>query len=265
MSSRPTDQDQTKRVCLVGPSIRDANAAKLKLFDLKSTAIGFKCPVCKNDNFTELHELWAWPLCGHVFCLDCSFQLVFKGTGPCPMCRNSALIDREEQGKLFWATNLHLNVDTVRLEAANTIVPPPTIVLFTRLRFLVLDNCLLSVLPIYICDLPLLEWLFIQHNDLHELPVDIQRLSALKHLFAHDNRLTLVPALPPLLRTLDMSWNRLDSVPDAIFDLEHLQSLNLARNPLQAINTDILKLTSLRELKIDDTAALDEFNHSRAA
>lgn len=52
------------------------------------------------------------------------------------------------------------------------------------------------------------------------------------------------------LKSLDVSFKKLDEIPPFIFALSSLQSLNLSHNNLHNLPVDILKLKSLRELNI---------------
>lgn len=95
-----------------------------------------------------------------------------------------------------------------------------------------LSNNQLSVLPESICNLGALVELDISSNDLEELPKGIGKLSKLVKV--------------------DASYNRFTFFPQALFDCTHLEILNLERNNIGSVPSEIaLKLTNLQKLLLD--------------
>ncbi|VVP65692.1 hypothetical protein PS918_00186 [Pseudomonas fluorescens] len=122
-------------------------------------------------------------------------------------------------------------------------------------------SCGLTEFPREIFDLAdSLEVLNLSGNALSSLPDDLHRLTRLRVLFCSDNRFTELPAcigrcaalsmvgfkanriqhvpgeaLPPLLRWLILTDNRIESLPTELGERPHLQKLMLAGNRLQGL------------------------------
>lgn len=120
-----------------------------------------------------------------------------------------------------------------------------------------------------------LEVLNLSGNQLSSLPDDLPRLRRLRILFCSDNAFTDVPAvvgrcerlemvgfkanrirqiapgaLPPLLRWLILTDNRLEALPDEIGQCTHLQKLMLAGNQLRELPDTLANCTRLELLRI---------------
>ncbi|WP_194790623.1 leucine-rich repeat-containing protein kinase family protein [Pseudomonas sp. UFMG81] len=120
-----------------------------------------------------------------------------------------------------------------------------------------------------------LEVLDLSDNALSELPDDLHRLTRLKVLFCANNRFTQVPhaigrcqaletvgfksnhiaqvdaqALPPRLRSLVLTDNRVEQLPDALGDCLHLQKLMLAGNRLTCLPEGLARCEKLELLRI---------------
>lgn len=81
----------------------------------------------------------------------------------------------------------------------------------------------LSVLPAYLCKLPL-QVLLVSHNRLVSLPEEINQLAELIEL--------------------DASCNQLSHLPIQLGDLQHLESLNLRKNFLVELPRGMFKIFS---------------------
>jgi len=120
-----------------------------------------------------------------------------------------------------------------------------------------------------------LEVLNLSGNQLSSLPNDLARLHKLRILFCSDNQFTSVPevvgscmqlemvgfkanriqrlpaaALPPKLRWLILTDNRLQQLPAELGDCKHLQKLMLAGNQLSALPQSMANLNALELLRI---------------
>nr|XP_054352340.1 leucine-rich repeat and calponin homology domain-containing protein 4 isoform X5 [Pongo pygmaeus] len=128
----------------------------------------------------------------------------------------------------------------------------------TALTYLNLSRNQLSLLPPYICQLPLrvlivsnnklgalppdigtlgsLRQLDVSSNELHSLPAELCGLSSLRDLNVRRNQLSTLPEELgdlPLVR-LDFSCNRVSRIPVSFCRLRHLQVILLDSNPLQS-------------------------------
>ncbi|MEY4484916.1 MAG: hypothetical protein RL693_2368 [Verrucomicrobiota bacterium] len=136
--------------------------------------------------------------------------------------------------------------------------------------------CGLTELPREIFDLAdSLEVLNLTHNQLTELPDDLSRLHKLRILFCSENRFTHVPpvvgslphlsmvgfkanqidtvdeaSLPPSLRWLILTDNRIARLPAAIGKCTSLQKLMLAGNQLEQLPEEMADCVSLEMLRL---------------
>ncbi|MBA1376915.1 leucine-rich repeat-containing protein kinase family protein [Pseudomonas brassicacearum] len=120
-----------------------------------------------------------------------------------------------------------------------------------------------------------LEILNLSGNQLETLPDDLYRLTHLRVLFCSDNRFTELPeclgrcagltmvgfkanqiervtgaALPPLLRWLILTDNRISQLPDELGQRPHLQKLMLAGNRLRALPKSLAQCHRLELLRV---------------
>lgn len=112
-------------------------------------------------------------------------------------------------------------------------------------------------------------------NNLSDLPEDLGRLHQLKVLFCSQNRFRHLPdgigqcpmlemvgfksnqieyvsgaALPPRLRALVLTDNRIETLPEALGDCPHLQKLMLAGNRLRELPASLARCTRLELLRL---------------
>lgn len=133
----------------------------------------------------------------------------------------------------------------------------------------------LKSLPKFMGDLRKLECLYVQHNDIidlpdftgctqlkeihisnnfiKEIPIDFcESLPQLQVLDLRDNKIELIPneieALQNLIR-LDLSNNSINSLPNSLATLSHLVSLQLDGNPIRSMRRDIMQCGTTRILK----------------
>ncbi len=120
-----------------------------------------------------------------------------------------------------------------------------------------------------------LEVLDLSGNRLTELPADLHRLKRLKILFCSNNPFTRLPeclgqcgqlffvgfkackivnvpakALPPSLRSLVLTDNRIETLPEAIGDCAHLQKLMLAGNRLRQLPESLARCQRMELVRI---------------
>lgn len=143
--------------------------------------------------------------------------------------------------------------------------------------------CGLTQFPREIFDLAdSLEILNLSGNQLETLPDDLHRLTRLRVLFCSDNRFTELPeclgrcaaltmvgfkanriervpaaALPPLLRWLILTDNRISQLPDELGQRPHLQKLMLAGNRLQQLPASLAQCHQLELLRIAANQLVD--------
>ncbi|MEX5537456.1 leucine-rich repeat-containing protein kinase family protein [Pseudomonas syringae] len=137
-------------------------------------------------------------------------------------------------------------------------------------------SCDLSEFPVEIFDLAdTLEVLNLSGNRLNSLPDDLCRLTRLRVLFASDNAFTHLPesigqcqqlqivglkanrieqvsaaALPPRLRWLILTDNRIESLPDELGRRPDLQKLMLAGNRLRTLPATLAQCHKLELIRI---------------
>ncbi|MBC3485871.1 hypothetical protein HU750_09320 [Pseudomonas sp. SWRI50] len=103
---------------------------------------------------------------------------------------------------------------------------------FTNLIQLRINNCHLSEVPAWVCDLRRLDDLSLSNNQLVSLPEGLERLTELTTLFLNDNHLT--------------------QVPDALRGLGRLQQLGLANNQIVVNVAGAARLNALSALRMLD-------------
>ena len=114
---------------------------------------------------------------------------------------------------------------------------------------------------IYRCFFFQKDWLSLSTLELGGLPESIGRLTQLKTLFLHDNRLTSLPeSIVQLtnLTTLSVQNNQLTSLPENIGRLSQLECLPLFNNQLTSLPVTMGDLQNLHTLHIGDNMHLHE-------
>jgi Leucine-rich repeat (LRR) protein len=149
-------------------------------------------------------------------------------------------------GRLRWLRLINIDFSSVA---------PDYFSRFTNLIQLRINNCHLSEVPAWVCDLRRLDDLSLSNNQLASLPEGLERLTDLTMLFLNDNRLTQVPdALRGFgrLQRLGLANNQI--VVDVggaarLNALSALRMLNLSTNPLGSLPT-LPQSTSLESVAV---------------
>ncbi|PSR05100.1 MAG: hypothetical protein BRD50_01875 [Bacteroidetes bacterium SW_11_45_7] len=128
----------------------------------------------------------------------------------------------------------------------------------SKLDHLALEDSDYKYLPANIDTLANLQTLSLRSNKLRRLPDSIVLLDNIEELDLHaNNYLSLV--LPgtmeqlsalPKLRTLDMGFSQIESIPSTISSLTNLQTLDLSGNLLKNLPPSLSELKELRTLNI---------------
>ena len=144
----------------------------------------------------------------------------------------------------------------LRLAGEPTEFPPEIFGLAETLEVLDLSGCGLTKLPDEIGRLKRLRVLFGSGNRFERLPPALGDCPALSQIGFRATGLREVPAeaLPPALRWLTLTDNRIEHLPDAIGRRPHLQKLMLAGNRLRTLpaslegarNLELLRLSANR-------------------
>ena len=126
-------------------------------------------------------------------------------------------------------------------------------------------NVELISLPVEIGKLTALKHLFLRYNKLTSLPVEIGKLTALTELNLANNQLTSLPSEIGnlvLLKELVLFENQLTSLPPEIGKLSLLNNLWLEKNRLISVPPEIIKITRLKHLGIEgNEVLLNELSH----
>lgn len=143
---------------------------------------------------------------------------------------------------------------TVRLDLACGLerFPQDIFGLADSLEVLNLTGNALTSLPDDLGRLHKLKVLFCSENRLSELPVGIGGCPQLQVVGVKSNRITRVPAaaLPPRLRSLVLTDNQLESLPEALGDCSELQKLMLSGNRLRSLPDSLQRCTRLELLRM---------------
>ncbi|KAG8523759.1 Leucine-rich repeat and calponin homology domain-containing protein 4 [Galemys pyrenaicus] len=122
----------------------------------------------------------------------------------------------------------------------------------TALTYLNLSRNQLSLLPSYICQLPL-RVLIVSNNKLGALPPDISALGSLRQLDVSSNELQCLPTelcSLPSLRDLNVRRNQLSTLPDELGDLP-LVRLDFSCNRVSRIPVSFCRLRHLQVILLD--------------
>jgi Leucine-rich repeat (LRR) protein len=136
----------------------------------------------------------------------------------------------------------------------NIEVIPTEIGAFKNLKFLDLENNLITRIPEELGQLEKLSEFYIPVNKLKELPASFGNLQNLKILGLARNELTGFPhALTKLekLIALDLANNKIKNLPSEINQLKDLQELYLQNNEITALPAEFFELTKLKKLHLE--------------
>lgn len=130
--------------------------------------------------------------------------------------------------------------------------PPEIFDLADSLKVLNLSGNALSRLPDDLYRLKHLEVLFVSDNSFTELPACLGRCTQLRMIGFKANRIEQVPAeaLPPRLRWLILTDNRIETLPDALGECHDLQKLMLAGNRLTRLPDSLARCHKLELIRI---------------
>jgi len=169
-----------------------------------------------------------------------------------------------EFGLTHLPTSLHTtpNPSLKRLELHDnclTVFPPSFEISLSGLTYLFLTHNQLKCIPIQIALLSALECLDLSHNEIASIPNAFFRLRDLKQLNLNFNKLTTLPYAFPQLRALEevgLAHNLLSSIPHNFGQMRRIETLDLSNNQLSIIPS-LHNLNSLTELylhknKIED-------------
>ncbi|HEY6285032.1 MAG TPA: COR domain-containing protein, partial [Ktedonobacteraceae bacterium] len=120
---------------------------------------------------------------------------------------------------------------------------------------LYLNNNQLSQLPPELWQLTNLQTLYLHQNQLSQLPPGISQLTNLQNLSLNENQLSQLPPMIGLLTSLQKLWlgkNQLSQLPSEIAQLTNLQNLYLNNNQLNQLPFEIGQLTNLQELNLNN-------------
>ncbi|MFJ4376156.1 leucine-rich repeat-containing protein kinase family protein [Pseudomonas japonica] len=143
---------------------------------------------------------------------------------------------------------------TVRLDLACGLehFPEQIFDLADSLEVLNLTGNALTTLPADLGRLHKLKVLFCSDNHLSDLPLGIGGCAQLQVVGVKSNRIRQVPAaaLPPRLRSLVLTDNLVETLPEALGDCRELQKLMLAGNRLRELPQSLARCDKLELLRI---------------
>ncbi|MDR2306315.1 MAG: leucine-rich repeat-containing serine/threonine-protein kinase [Paucimonas sp.] len=154
-------------------------------------------------------------------------------------------LDDLRAGRLAGITRLDLSQGL-------TAFPDEIYTLADSLEVLNLTDNALSELPDDLHRLTRLKVLFCSNNRFGQLPLGIGRCPALETVAFRGNQITQVDAraFPATLRSLVLTDNRLEQLPEGLGDCAQLQKLMLAGNRLSALPADLARCQRLELLRI---------------
>lgn len=117
----------------------------------------------------------------------------------------------------------------------------------STIEIVILNNNRFAKVPMVVSQFSNLRILDLSGNRLTHLPIEITHLTQLQRLIAKNNQLN-EDGLPKslecwkILKDLNLSGNRFQTIPGQTFDLKSLKYLYLGGNQIQAIPKDVWKL-----------------------
>ncbi|AWN43320.1 leucine-rich repeat-containing protein kinase family protein [Methylobacterium durans] len=140
----------------------------------------------------------------------------------------------------------------LRLTGGLTEVPPEIFGLAETLEVLDLSGNALTALPAGLSRLRRLRVLFCSGNRFERLPPVLGDCPALSQIGFRGTGMREVPgeALPPALRWLTLTDNRIADLPDAIGARPHLQKLMLAGNRLRSLPSSLAQAARLELVRL---------------
>ena len=154
--------------------------------------------------------------------------------------------------RIFQITTLNfLEISNVGIE-----VIPDEIGNLSNMRNLVLRKNKLSDLPVSVGSLAKLKFLDLSDNSLTKLPDTMKNLVELQSLILNCNNLEFLPNQESLvsLATLHIDHNKIERLPDGIYNLLHLAEIHASNNNIQEIGSEISEMPSLRLLDLSNNS-----------
>lgn len=114
-----------------------------------------------------------------------------------------------------------------------------------EMKKLFLNNNQISELPESIGILSNLQRLYLQYNQISELPESIGKLSKLEWLHLQHNQISVLPEFIGKMSNLQILWlhnNQIRELPESIGNLRNLQALHLGYNQIRKLPNSICKL-----------------------
>ena len=140
----------------------------------------------------------------------------------------------------------------LNLAAGLTTFPEEILGLADSLEVLDLSNNHLTALPDSFAQLHNLRAVFFNNNQFEVVPEVLAQCPRLSMVGFKANRLTTVPAaaLPPRTRWLILTDNRIETLPESMGDLPHLQKLMLAGNRLRDLPETMAACQNLELIRL---------------
>jgi internalin A len=133
---------------------------------------------------------------------------------------------------------------------------PDSLNKFSSLEILDLSSCYLKTnsFPIDLSNLHSIKELYVQYNELENIPQAIYKLKSLKKIIARKNHIKNIEKSISNLDNLEvllLDDNFIETLPDSIGKLKKLKKLNLAFNKIKKIPNSIGNLLDLEELDLN--------------
>ncbi|HEY9635014.1 MAG TPA: leucine-rich repeat-containing protein kinase family protein [Coleofasciculaceae cyanobacterium] len=140
----------------------------------------------------------------------------------------------------------------LNLACGLTQFPSEIFALADSLEILDLSNNHLSALPDEFERLKHLKIVFFTNNDFEEIPSVIRHCLGLKMVSFKSNQIASIGehALPPKLRWLILTSNKIEKLPASLGSLSHLQKLMLAGNRLQSLPEEMASCKNLELIRL---------------
>ena len=172
-----------------------------------------------------------------------------------PRIDSSSSINYQNMSHMYWKLmqTRQINISYTKLPAGTI---PPAVTNIANLQILAMNNCSLGTLHSSIGLLRQLHTLEITDNEIEALPDELSALTLLQYFNANRNKIRSIHNIyfenMQALEEIKLASNALTSLPDKLYLLPNLTSLDVSSNNLEAFPDTLIESCSLSYLSVSN-------------